>query len=248
MATLGQAKDLPTTIATIVEHGHEILNVTFEADTGTGADNFRWTPSQTEISVLLGKLERLEETPHPYDDIFVQAPLPNSAYKGVILRIKTNFGDLFGTIRLTNGRLIDAKNQTLAYDAGRKLEYWLYSTGENPKTRAVAAQVLPFFAYEQCINVGNLTVETTPKQCILPDGRLMLDVPEEPTTASLQAIDFESCKQFGKALINTFPRRCLAAGGRVFTEPAKLPALQHLIKKAEQNPALKKPSYITDQW
>ena len=90
------------------------------------------------------------------------------------------------------------------------------------KQQVLATQVLPIFTFDHCRILGNIIVETQPRQCLLPDNNLIFEVPEKATLASLKINNFEMCLKEGQALIHTFPRRCMAAGGRVFTEPPRL--------------------------
>ena len=221
---------LPQPIEEVLAAKPEVLGMTVEVDLGAGKNNPRWVLDSTEHAVLFGRLERLRadrdnpRPPHPDDEIFPQIPPKDEKYQGLIVRMKTVGAEALIPLRFGRGRVMMLDGTSLVPDSGREIEFWLFGTTQNTRLRLLATQVLPIFSYDQCILLGNLPVETVPRQCLMPNNNIMLEVPERPTTASLKAVDFETCLQYGQALIDVFPRRCMAAGGRVYTEAPRLPA------------------------
>lgn len=180
-----------------------------------------WPMTQTEISVLMGKLKSLSQSPHPSDALFAKLPEPNPDYRGIKLALILRDGEKIAPMHIFEGNIL-ADGNLFSRDAGRELEYWLFGTAKVVKQQMLAAQVLPVFTFHQCKTLGNVIVNTQPRQCLLPDNNLIFDIPEKPTLAGLKVSNFDECLEHGAALIHTFPRRCMVKGGRVFTEPPRL--------------------------
>ncbi|MFZ2620491.1 MAG: hypothetical protein WAX89_06415 [Alphaproteobacteria bacterium] len=211
------------------EKQSEIKTVLVDVRAPADADGnkARWNLNETEKEVLLGQLLYNTEERHPDDAIFAEARGDLAAYKGITLTMNL-FGDgdksggTLGPLTVFNGRISDNKGKLLRRDPGRRLELWLFGTAKRRKDMLLAIQAIPVFTFDQCRLLGNMIVASTPRQCLLPDGNLLLDVPETATVASMRIKNFDDCLEQGQALIDTFPRRCVAQGGRVFTEPPRI--------------------------
>lgn len=220
---------LPAQYDIIKRNKSDIITATIEVDLNKKQDNPRWIPDRTTLTILTEKLTRPIITKNKAAELQPQnappSPTENEPYKGIILRLKTVHGELIDAIRIYNGYVTAPNGTPLTLDPKREFEYWLFSTSENNVGQKIAVQVLPILTFEQCKLIGSLTIDTRPSQCLLPDNRILLDVPfSELSADDLKATDFDSCLEYGESLIATFPRRCMAKGGRVFTEPVRLPA------------------------
>lgn len=182
-----------------------------------------WMLTSVERDVLLAQLKGQPRLSHPHDAIFDKLgnPIPN--YHGVHIEFETYSGAAVPGLTVFDGRVRTSQGgSVIRPDAGREMEIWLYGTAKTRGQQLLAVQAIPIFTFTHCLNLGNLIIESTPRQCLLPDNNLLLESTEKVTVADLAVRDFDSCLQNGKALIDAFPRRCLAAGGRVFTEPPRL--------------------------
>lgn len=218
---LPQDAMMPPVLREIVAQREDIQQVTVLVDMRLGTENPRWVMSQTQMQVLLRKLAELPDVPRSEDQIWPKLPRKDAAYKGVVLLLETVDGRRFAPLRIFEGKLLDGK-KTLGKDYGRMLEYWLFGTARVRRDQLLGVNVLPVISFEQCRIMGQKVVETTPRQCLLPDNNLLLETSERPTVASARLRDFDECLKSGVALIYTFPRRCVAAGGRGFTEPPRV--------------------------
>ncbi|MEC9292559.1 MAG: hypothetical protein VX730_09175 [Pseudomonadota bacterium] len=158
-------------------------------------------------------------------------------YRGLEIEFFDYDGGKLETITLYNELVKNDFGDILFRDLGRYFEYWVWSTTDVFELQDVAAKVLPIYAFEQCLRLGNPIIETYPRQCLLADGDIFLEVNEKPTLEALLINNFDDCLEKGQALINTFPRRCVAAGGHVYTEPPRL----FTTTKRRENTDKKKP-------
>jgi hypothetical protein len=201
----------------------EMESIYVHVQAGLADANPQWRLPSTLHNVLITRLLELpNHTSKPADDVWKKAPVPEPLYRGVKISIRLTGHDTISDFYVFEGQVKNRHGKKITADPGRNLEYWLMGTARIKRDQLLAARVLPILSFEQCRLLSNQIVETTPRQCLLPDGNLLLETLEQPTTASLKAVDFDSCLMHGKALIQTFPRRCMAAGGRVFTEPPKV--------------------------
>lgn len=204
------------------------LNIKIEAQ---GIDNTYWQLSPSDIAVFYAKLKDLEKSIEAYSPLVI--PKKDTFYEGLLLTVKDKEGRNLIPIHIYKGRIEDERGNLMAIDPMRYFEYWLWSTGA-PENLNTVHTALPIIDFNQCISLGHRIVETAPRQCLLANGDIFLDVMEQPTQESLSITSFDECLVNGEALINTFPRRCIAAGGHVFTEPPRLketkpvPGLQDL--------------------
>lgn len=223
---------LPAQYNVIKDNKNDIITATIEIDVGNKQENPRWIPDRTTLTILMEKLTQ-PVTSKDYEPGLIPTRNETKNYKGIILRLKTVHGEMIDTMRIYNGYITAPDGTTITTDPQRTLEYWLFSTSENNIGQKIAVQVLPILTFEQCKLIGSLTINTRPAQCLLPDNRILLDVPYKLLSDDdLKVSDFDSCLEFGESLIDTFPRRCLAKGGRVFTEPVRLPAATLYLREA----------------
>ena len=223
MAASALAGKMSHVLATLDERQEEINTVNIVIDMGREENNVNWQLTRTEQSVLLGKFLREASSLHKDDDLLNKVKKPISEYKKIKIYFYTNKGEKLYEFGINKGFLRDITGRIIKRDPGRELEYWLFGTAKIRKHQLLASQVMPVFTFEQCKIMGNVIVESSPRQCLLPDNNILLEVTTRPTLESLSINNFESCLEQGEALINVFPRRCMAAGGRVFTEPPKIP-------------------------
>lgn len=208
---------MAVTAANLDEYASQVQTVRVEVQLGKGPENPQWSMSHTVLQVWLGKLIGDNVSPVA-DNVLKATPAPSSGYKGLKVMMSTIGGKKFEPLTIQNGR-ITSNGKLVKTDTGRAIEYWLFSTARVKRDWLLGPQVLPVLTFEQCRLLGMQVVETEPRQCLLPDGTILLDVPEKPTLQSLRITDFAGCLKHGKGLINTFPVRCVVAGGRVFAEP-----------------------------
>jgi hypothetical protein len=215
-------RTLPADLDIIDEERGHFEAASLEVVVNNGEENLTWALTPIEKDIFLGRLLGPARTPHPDDELFGATSPLDPGYKGIEITLTTFAGDTIAPLVVHAGYVKDKAGHILRLDPGRRLELWLFGTAKIRRQQLLAVQVIPVFTFEQCRLLGNLIVETDPRQCLLPDNNLLLEVDERPTVASLQINDFDSCLQDGQALIGAFPRRCVAPGGRVFTEPPRL--------------------------
>lgn len=205
------------------DNATDIESARITAQVGEGENNPSWPLTTVETDVLLTKLAaELPEKKHPNTDLFAQAPWPEPAYTGLRLDATLYDGRELPPLIIIGGQIRSLNDVPLKKDPGRELEIWLFGTGKKVRHKLLATQVMPIFTFRQCVNLGAPIIETNPRQCLLPNNNIILDVPERATQTDLQINNFKDCLKDGVALIDAFPRRCLARGGRVFTEPPKV--------------------------
>lgn len=213
---------LPMTLMNVIDRQEDISLAMVVVQMGRGEENPRWLMSQTQLQVLLNKLKMLPEKPLPEDDIWPKLKPLDRSYKGMTVIFQTVDNKRFMPMQVFEGRMATLEGTLVAPDFARHLEYWLFGTARVRRDQMLGVSVLPVISFEQCRLLGQKVVETTPRQCLLPDNNLLLEVTETPTLKSAKLKDFDGCLKDGQALIYTFPRRCVAAGGRVFTEPPRV--------------------------
>lgn len=194
------------------------LNVLFK---GEGFPSYTWDVPQTQKAVLFTWLKDIARGDLEREPLLTVHGDVNE-YRGLKIEFYDYKGGKLETITIYNETVRNAFGDMLFRDFGRAFEYWLWSTTNMFELQKVQAKVLPIYSFEQCLRLGNPIVETWPRQCLLANGDIFLEVNEKPTRESLLIDDFDGCLEKGQALINTFPRRCVAAGGHVYTEPPRL--------------------------
>jgi hypothetical protein len=113
-------------------------------------------------------------------------------------------------------------NDTTYVDTTKSLEEWIFSTVRNYKQLEVVNKALNIDNFERCKSIGNLVHETSPEQCIFPDGTVFLNVNTEMKEDTIRTFNFDDCFNNKNPLISGFPRRCVAPGGHVYTEQPKV--------------------------
>lgn len=214
---------IPVNMRTIDDKREDIQQAMVVVQMGHGAENPRWMMSQTQLQVFLNKLLfEMPDKPTPEDDIWPKLKPIEPHYKGITVVMQMLGGKSFEPLKIYEGRVSGPGGELISADFGRRLEYWMFGTARVRRDQLLGVNVLPVLSFEQCRLMGQKIVETSPRQCLLPDNNLLLETSEQPTLKSARLKDFDGCLKDGKALIYTFPRRCVAAGGRVFTEPPRL--------------------------
>lgn len=233
---LPQDAMLAPTLQAIRALREDIQKIKVMVDMGAGEENPYWLMSHTQAEVFLDRLETLQTRPLPEDDVWPKLKKKEPAYKGITLLIETVDGKRFAPLLVFEGRIAALDSQyrntvasVVAPDYGRYMEYWLFGTARVRRDQLLGVHVMPVLTFEQCRLLGQRIVETTPRQCLLPDNNLLLESNDFPTFKSASIESFEQCLQDGTSLIYTFPRRCVATGGRVFTEPPKVAEVPAVI-------------------
>ncbi|HAG52795.1 MAG TPA: hypothetical protein DCL21_03305 [Alphaproteobacteria bacterium] len=117
------------------------------------------------------------------------------------------------TIKVNNAKYVDTS---------KEIEDWAFSTVRNYKELAFVNRALNIDNYKRCVDIGNLAHETSPEQCIFPDGTTFLNINTEMKNDTIRTFNFDSCFANKNPLIAGFPRRCVAPGGHVYTEQPKV--------------------------
>ncbi|MCP4356199.1 MAG: hypothetical protein GY793_11360 [Proteobacteria bacterium] len=108
------------------------------------------------------------------------------------------------------------------YDTSKGIETWVFSTVNNYKQLLIVDKALNVDDFKRCKALGNLSHETDPRQCILPDGTTFLEVNTEMKPDTIRTFNFDDCFANKNPLIAGFPRRCIAPGGRIYTETPRV--------------------------
>ena len=177
-----------------------------------------WALGQRAKVVLLHRLSLLE--PHTG-----QAPADDYGKPRGYTRLEVQFtrGDsrpmpalhVYTTLATNSG------DGTTWVDPQGGLERWLLSTARQFEDRVFANEVLNIETFRDCAWAGNyVNPDTTPPQCILPDGGLYLAVDGEPFNPAITT--FAACYAAKRPVIDEFPRKCVLPGGRVVVEPGKV--------------------------
>lgn len=103
-----------------------------------------------------------------------------------------------------------------------EIEDWLFSTVRNYKELEFVNKALNIDNYKRCKDIGNLHHETSPEQCIFPDGTAFINMNTEMKEDTIRTFDFDNCFKNKNPLISGFPRRCIAPGGRIYAEQPKV--------------------------
>ena len=215
------ANDIPRKIhfSTLDKLADNTLEITVSVEEGLGDNNMSWVMSSSQRAVFFAKFKALQKAKEAYSPLNI--PDPESAYTGLSVTIKDTHGRNLIPIYIYKASVRDERGNLITLDPSRQFEYWLWSTGA-PENLGLAGKILPIIDFNHCVDLGHRLVETTPRQCLLANGDIFLDILESPTQESLAIHSFDDCLAKGQALINTFPRRCIASGGHVFSEPARL--------------------------
>jgi hypothetical protein len=113
-------------------------------------------------------------------------------------------------------------NDMTYVDTNKELEDWVFSTVQNYKQLSFVNKALQIDNFQRCTDIGNLTHETSPEQCIFPDGTTFLNLNTEIKDDTVRTFNFDDCFANKNPLISGFPRRCIAPGGHVYTEQPKI--------------------------
>lgn len=207
------------TMETIDKWADETQSIRIEILEGKHWENYTWDFGQNLIPVFYEKLKELPTVPYEASDI--EPIVRNKMYGGIKVHIQLKNRAFLAPITFFDGQ-VKTDNSPLTEDPNRLMEYWFYGLNTKLSVRKIVAESLPIYDFKMCAYTGNPVVNTSPKQCLMANKDIFLDVPEKATQESIQIKSFDECIIKGKALIDTFPRRCIAAGGHVFTEPPRV--------------------------
>lgn len=220
----------------LAEEKGNIQLIRVEIDDLADKEKIGWRLDRVQAAVFIDKLALVAENSTASTNN-LQPPQPSKTYAGVVVRMVTYEGQLYVPLRFFQG-VVSSNGRQLGYDTNREIEYWLMGTAHIVKQQLKALSVVPVYRYSQCVKMGGQVVESTPRQCLLPNDDTFLEVPEMPAQQDLTITDFEACLERGRAIISAFPRRCVASGGRIFTEKPVLPgqtAPQPEVSQATQS-------------
>lgn len=219
-ATVEESQQPPQSLQPYFQGAETIMAATVTLE--TGKKETTWLVPQRKIPVIFSKLRYAPAGPHKYDEFFNTLPSPKG-YKGVVVKFANTTGGTTPPFRVFGGAIYSEDGTLLYNDSGRQLEYWLAGTAQTYAHQKDVLEVLPVFDFEQCINLGHVVVDTTPRQCLMPNEKVMLDMPESLTSYDFSVQNFDECLQKGIAIIQSFPRRCIGPTGLLFAEPPRRP-------------------------
>lgn len=200
-------------------YNEEVKDITIHTLEGKHWENYKWQLTKTHIPVFLNRIQTIEQA--QYEDWDLRITNPDQDYKGLEIQVEFKNGEKLDPFTVYDGTIkVDGK--VISEDPNRAFEYWLFSLNTQKANQEIAARVLPIFTFSQCAQIGNPIIHTSPRQCLMANQHIFLDVPEKPTQATLNVTNFDECLAKGEAIIDTFPRRCIMAGGHVFTEPPRI--------------------------
>lgn len=183
-------------------------------------ENFVWRMTPSDIAIFYDKLKMMQQK-QP-EQVMLDIQNPESGYRGLEFTITNKYGEKIEPFTVYNGKLLTFAGDEIIKDHNRDFEYTIWGLNYTPKNQTLMWKMLPIIDFDECIKLGNRLVETTPRQCLLNNGDIFLDINEKPTQEALSIKNFDDCLVKGQAIINTFPRRCIAAGGHIYTEPPRV--------------------------
>lgn len=195
------------------------LKVTVQVDDENLPQPHIWDMIPSDIAILYTQLANVNQVKERFSDLMIENP--SESYNGLLITITNKYGEELKPFRIFNGD-ITSGDKHIATDTNRDIEYTIWGLNDSPRNLELTWRMMPIISFNDCMKLGNQVVETTPRQCLLSNGDIFLDVNEEPTQEALSVKTFDDCLVKGQALINTFPRRCITAGGHVFAEPARV--------------------------
>jgi hypothetical protein len=181
---------------------------------------YSWLMTPSDIAIFYSKLKKIQQSEPKLNNLIINNP--ESGYIGLEFLITNKYGETLKPFSVYNGQLIDFNGQELTKDHDRDFEYTIWGLNYTEKNQSLMWKVLPIINFHDCTKLGNRLIETTPRQCLLTNGEIFLDISEKPTQEALSIKNFDDCLIKGQAIINTFPRRCIAAGGHIYTEPPRI--------------------------
>lgn len=209
---------LPVKPALWAEDNSMVASARVVVSTTVAPDKMRWDLSPLDVPVLTAKLAAL----NPDSCGKPAAPAKGTNYSGLTIHITSTKDEPYQPIRVY-GNSVTLNNATCALqDTDRNFEYWVFSTARTFDQRVKATEVLNIFSFGECLRLGHVIVETTPRQCVLPDGTTFVEDTEKLTAADRKITDFDKCFAAGRPIIETFPRKCMAPGGRLYLEPPRV--------------------------
>ena len=179
-----------------------------------------WNLSPSDRAIFYRKLPELRTAKEAYQPLDIPEP-QKMDYHGLAVTIIDHTGKQLLPFTVHNSLVTDERSDLIVRDPHRMFEYWLWST-HMPVNAKHVHKALPIIDFKQCASLNLRIVDTSPRQCLVENTDIFLDVPDKPTQKSLEIDTFDECLVEGQALINAFPRRCIAAGGHVFSEPPRI--------------------------
>jgi hypothetical protein len=234
LPVLPQNDVLAANLDVVAKERENIATALVVVEIGHGPENPQWVMGQTQLQVFLTRLLEASDQPKTAEDgIWPHLPALNAQYKGIRILLRTADGRRFAPMMVFEGKVTAPNLSVVTPDHGREMEYYLFGTARVRRDQMLGVGFLPVYTFEQCRLMGQKIVDTTPRQCLLPDNNIVLETSEAPTLEAARMTSFNDCLKHGKALIYTFPRRCLAAGGRVLTEPPQVYEAEQAAKAKE---------------
>tara|TARA_R110000868_G_scaffold218576_1_gene468961 strand:+ start:105990 stop:106718 length:729 start_codon:yes stop_codon:yes gene_type:complete len=201
-------------LRTIADNTLKISVTVNDTDSSTP---FSWNMAPSDIAIFYKTVETLHDRNEIMSNVDITDPV--SGYQGLTINIVNKYGENIEPFKVFKGVLSYLDGQKISLDINRHLEYLIWGMNKSRKNQDLAWKMLPITSFHDCVKLGYKMVETSPRQCLMTNGDIFLDVGESVTQEALSIQNFSDCLVKGQAIINTFPRRCIAAGGHVYTEP-----------------------------
>lgn len=186
----------------------------------TAKKPYTWQMTPADVAIFYDLLENLQNKLVKETNLNISDP--ESTYAGLSIQITNKYGEKIEPIIVYKHHVTYAYGERISDDPNRDLEYTIWGMNYRFANQDLMWKMLPIISFDDCVKLGNRLVSTSPRQCLLTNGDIFLEVGEKPSQKSLSIMNFEDCLTDGQAIINTFPRRCIASGGHVYTEAPKI--------------------------
>lgn len=194
------------------------ITLTLITEDDPEGENLSWEMALPFRYVFLSRIASMEKLSPtvkiPADDLW------GRSYKHLKINFERTDGKQLPSYFLFKNKL---KVKDITYvDTTNEIETWTFSTVNNYRQLLHVNRALNIDNFKRCKEVGNLTHETDPEQCIFPDGTTFLNVNTKVTPETERTFNFDDCFKNKNPLIEGYPRRCIAPGGHIYTEQPKL--------------------------
>ena len=177
-----------------------------------------WRMNPVEYPVFIKKVHALK----PALTGSVPVTPSGTAYARTSVRLVDNEGQTYAPVNIYQNRVFVPGKEAPHEDNNLDLQTWVFGTAKRLDQREIISELIRVYSYDQCKTLGHTLVDTSPRQCILPDGSTYIDIDERLTPEGRKITTFEKCLKGGFPIVDTFPRQCVAPGGRIYVEPPQL--------------------------
>jgi hypothetical protein len=175
----GNPRTFAPTIDTFMAKRGDILDIHVDVQAGLNDANPQWQLKNPLFDVMIDRLILVQnKTPTEADNVWKKAAVREPNYRGITVRIQLTENDKISPFTVFKGNITNSRGKVVLTDPGRTLEYWLMGTARIKRDQLLAVSVLPILSFEQCRLLGNQIVDTTPRQCLLVDGNILLETSE----------------------------------------------------------------------